>query len=94
MWGIAFFLNTERNAKHNTVYNNPVLVKVYGVTFPHLTTLTLYSSQQSVCVCVCVCVCLFVWLGESVLPTTIDSGLQGPQGPFSTLWAIGTFFLK
>ena len=45
-----------------------------------------------VCVCVCVCVfvcvfvfvCLFVWLVEPVLLTTIDSGLQGPRGPFST----------
>ena len=34
-------------------------------------------------VCVCVCVCLFDGLNQSLL-TTIGSGLQGPQGPFST----------
>ena len=38
-------------------------------------------------VCVCVSVCVFVCLFERVnqsVPTTIGSGLQGPQGPFST----------
>ena len=41
-----------------------------------------------VCMCMCVCVCVFVCLFERVnqsVPTTIGSGLQGPQGPFSTL---------
>ena len=41
-----------------------------------------------VCVYVCVCACVFVCLFDRVnqsLPTTIDSGLHGPQGPFSTL---------
>ena len=38
-------------------------------------------------------VCLFDRVNRSV-PTTIDSGLHGPQGPFSTLWAIGAFFYK
>ena len=32
---------------------------------------------------VCLFVCLFDRVNQS-LPTTIDSGLQGPQGPFST----------
>ena len=36
------------------------------------------------CVCVCLFVCLFGRVNQS-LPTTIDSGLHGPQGPFSTL---------
>ena len=47
--------------------------------------------------CILIYVCLFVCLFERVnqsVPTTIGSGLQGPQGPFSTtFWAIGTFFL-
>ena len=40
-----------------------------------------------VCVCMCVCVCLFACLFEGLsqsVPTTMGSGLQGPQGPFST----------
>ena len=40
----------------------------------------------------CLFVCLFDRVNRSV-PTTMDSGLLGPQGPFSTRWAIGTFFL-
>ena len=41
----------------------------------------------------CLFVCLFDQVNRSV-PTTIDSGLHGPQGPFSTLRAIGAFFYK
>ena len=43
---------------------------------------------MSVCLYVCVSVCLFVCLFEGLnqsVPTTMGSGLQGPQGPFSTL---------
>ena len=44
------------------------------------------SAYVFACVCVraCVLVCLFEGLNQSVL-TTMGSGLQGPQGPFSTL---------